>query len=113
MIKKCDVVILGADAVSPSGIFNKIGSLPVSIIAKHHSKPVFVFTSKMKFTPIDIEPKTYPSKEVWNNPNLQIKNNYFEYVPFELITHIITEDGKTPHKFNKKISKLWNFEIIT
>ena len=97
-------VIIGADRVAKGGIANKIGSLMVSLAAKHFSVPFYVAAPLSTFdyenNIYDIEIEERDSVEVLSFAGCQaapfgteVKNPSFDVVPSDLITGIITEDG--------------------
>jgi methylthioribose-1-phosphate isomerase len=97
-------VIIGADRVAKGGIANKIGSLMVSLAAKHFSVPFYVAAPLSTFdyenNIYDIEIEERDSVEVLSFAGCQaapfgteVRNPSFDVVPSDLITGIITEDG--------------------
>lgn len=99
-IKKCDMVLIGADAITLGGIYNKIGSSMISHFAEVYDIPLYVASESWKFDPETITrgsetvEKRSPD-EIWSKPprNLDIINPAFDFVEKEEITGIITEDG--------------------
>ena len=106
-IKQADIIMLGADAVTPKGIINKIGSEAIAEIAHVHKKPLYIITDSWKFSskPISIEQRS--EKEVWHKKpkNIRIKNPAFEIIPRKHITYIISELGILTHEQFIKESK--------
>lgn len=100
-IKKCDLVLIGCDAISSEGyVYNKIGSEMICEIAQRYDVPVYVCTNSWKFDPltlIGVEEKIEERKpsEVWKKSpkGVVIDNLSFEKIHPELITGIITELG--------------------
>jgi translation initiation factor eIF-2B subunit delta len=94
-ISKCDAVLIGADKIFNNGdAANKTGSCAAAIIAKYFAKPFYVVASETKITKQNkFIQKLQNPKEIWEyrNRNLKIENYYFEIVPKNLITKIITE----------------------
>lgn len=94
-IPKCDLILLGADMfLYNKDVVNKIGSKNAALIAAYYNKPVYVVASENKFSrkkKFIEKPKN--SDEVWSfkKKNLTVENFYFEVIPRELITRIITE----------------------
>ncbi len=94
-VEKCDCVVIGADSILKCGdVINKVGSYTLAVAAKHFNKPFYVVASKAKkkrnnsFTV-----KEHLPQEIWKNSpkEVSISNFYFERIPKELITKIITE----------------------
>jgi ribose 1,5-bisphosphate isomerase len=94
-IKKCKIILLGADAITKKGVINKIGSGLISEIAKDHKIPLYILSDSLKYTDKKIRIEQRPDEEVWENhpKKLRIINPAFEFVPKENITGIISELG--------------------
>ncbi len=97
-IERADVVLLGADSLSENTMVNKIGTKAISLLAREAIVPCYTACESTKFTPQKLVPKKEPlrdPKQVWENPppETSIENYYFDEVPLELFTGIITEDG--------------------
>ncbi len=94
-INEIDAAIIGADAVLKNGnIINKVGSKTLALLCKDQKKPVYVVSSKSKFS----NQKYYKLKsenpnEVWDkkSKNLSIQNIYFEEIEKKLITKVVTD----------------------
>lgn len=93
-VKNSDAVIVGADQILKNGsIVNKIGSYLLALCAKELNKPYYVIATNDKFiNSVKFHPKFENQNEVWNykNKDLKILNTYFELVPKELITRILS-----------------------
>jgi len=101
MMKKSNKVLVGCDAILPDGsIVNKIGTLPMAIVAKAFGKPVLVagLTSKLTHK-VEIEERD--PEEVVSPEKLKgakIINPAFDVTPADYIDFIITEKGTVkPH----------------
>ncbi len=94
-IKECDFIILGADAITKKGVFNKIGSGSIAELAFEHKKPVYIVTDSWKFSKNSISIEQRSKQEVWKNApkNLMIKNPAFEIIHPKYISKIISELG--------------------
>jgi translation initiation factor eIF-2B subunit delta len=93
------IFLIGADAVTSQGIINKIGSLMLTLLAQHQQCLRYVLTDSSKFLPqqclLEEEPH-HPDKEVWDLPlpsNITIFNRYYETIPWQLFTGLVTEQG--------------------
>ena len=96
LIQYADLIIVGGDAVTDTGLINKIGTKAIAITAKHYNTPIYALCSTIKFLP-----KNYPiTLDHLKNPDEIIKrkisnvtpiNYYFDYTPLEFITGFITE----------------------
>ncbi len=101
-MKKVDKVLVGCDAILADGsIVNKIGTLPVAIIAERFGVPVYVAGGAYKFDPQTVlgiaEPiEQREAKEIIDPKKLRgakIVNPAFDITPAELIKALITEKG--------------------
>ena len=95
-IKDCDLVLVGGDALSPSGLVNKIGTYPLGLAAKREEKKFIACLGSEKIIPFDI-PEDHltedPSDIYDDKPKAtRIVNRVFEYTPFDLIDYIVTEE---------------------
>ncbi len=102
-MKKCDLVVIGADAITSTGdVVNKIGSSNIALIAEDLKKPFYVAAGTHKIDPATaqgfLEPiEERPEKEVTKKiKGVKIRNPAFDAVPARRITGIITELGVMP-----------------
>ncbi len=77
-LRESDAALSGADCVSPSGVVNKIGTLPLAIVSKFYSIPFYVVSEEIKTV----------------NIRCDIAEERFEFVPIELVKAVITEEGQ-------------------
>ncbi len=94
-------VLVGADTVLRDGaVVNKIGSYGLALAAKAADKPFHVACETLKFDARH-DAASWPGspamnpREVWENPpeRIEVVNRYFEAVPANLVTAIVTERG--------------------
>jgi translation initiation factor 2B subunit (eIF-2B alpha/beta/delta family) len=85
-----DLVVVGADAVTPHYVVNKIGT---SLLAARF--PVYVACTTHKFTcrEVDIEEQNPGEILLDPHPGITIKNYYFDRTPLDMITGFVTERG--------------------
>ncbi|RMD88829.1 MAG: translation initiation factor eIF-2B [Calditrichaeota bacterium] len=108
-IERSDIVLLGADSVSETILVNKIGTRGICLSAREAMVPCYAICESSKFIPQKLSSKKEEprdSKEVWENPppETTVENYYFDQVPLEFFTGIITEDGiLTPAEIGGKI----------
>jgi|GEM_PF-303114 translation initiation factor 2B subunit (eIF-2B alpha/beta/delta family) len=92
-VKRSSKVIMGADGIYRDGIVNKIGSFPLSLMAKYYGNDVIIVAPTIKL--IDRKAPQITSmkdpKEV--SKEVKAENYYFEFVPANLISGVITESG--------------------
>lgn len=99
-LKKSDLMLIGADAITSTRIYNKVGSEMFAIIAQKYEVPVYVATNSWKFDPKSLygmpeKIEERSSKEIWPNApkGVEIKNYAFEAIDPSLVDGIITELG--------------------
>ncbi|MCG8606917.1 translation initiation factor eIF-2B, partial [bacterium] len=108
-VERADVVLLGADSLSENSLVNKIGSTAICLLAREALVPCYAVCVSSKFTPQKLAPKKEPlrePKQVWDNPppEIVVENYYFDEVPLDLFTGVITEDGIfTPAEMRGKV----------
>lgn len=104
LVAEATSVLVGADSVLKDGaVVNKAGSYGLALAAKARSRPFHVVCETLKFD-AKHDAASWPGsppmspKEVWENPPEQVDvvNRYFEVVPAELVTAIVTERGSYP-----------------
>ena len=104
LLKKCSILLFGADAFSKKGIANKIGTSTLCKLAKQMNIPRYACAISLKFAK-KIKLETRPGKEVWDekNKNIKVINPAFDFTPKKLLTGVISEFGILPYsKFVKK-----------
>ncbi|MCD6418115.1 hypothetical protein J7M00_04975 [bacterium] len=96
LIEFVDVVLVGADAVTPEFIINKVGTLQVALAANYADKPIYSLASTHKFASTASPNKTYPSSKIWENPpeGIRIASPLFEKIPLALFNAVICERGQ-------------------
>ncbi|HEY3384083.1 MAG TPA: hypothetical protein VGK32_20155 [Vicinamibacterales bacterium] len=97
--RSVDAVIVGADAVTPSTLVNKIGTGPLAATALYAGTPLFVLASRDKF--LDersaglLRIEEHDPAEIWRDGpgGVAIRNPYFERVSLDVVTATITDAG--------------------
>jgi translation initiation factor 2B subunit (eIF-2B alpha/beta/delta family) len=98
-LPEVQVILVGADAVFPHGLVNKVGTRPLAQLAQYAGIPMFSLCSSGKFLPAAAVPLVrfadHPGQEVWPDapPGVSIRNRYFETTPLSCFTGIISEHG--------------------
>lgn len=100
-LKRADVMLIGADALSEHGqIFSEIGSELIAEMAQKYDVPVYAIADSWNFDKesakeISLLTDLQSSKELWSNcpKNIIVLNYGFEKIHPSLITGIITEKG--------------------
>lgn len=112
-----DLVLLGADAITPDGgAVNKVGSYGIALAANEARVPVYIVAKLLKFAagPVEIEERS--GNEVWKNKpsKLKILNPAFDKIPAELITGFVTEFGIIkPEKVKSVVKKNYPWIVET
>ncbi|GBF11871.1 S-methyl-5-thioribose-1-phosphate isomerase [Tepidibacillus sp. HK-1] len=118
---KIDAVIVGCDRIAANGdTANKIGTLGVSILAKHYNIPFYVAAP----TPtIDMKTETGKDIPIEERDSLEITNRFgvptapkdvktynpaFDVTPHENITAIVTEKGIVYPPYADNLKKLFD-----
>ncbi len=111
-ISQSDIVLLGADAITPRGVYNKIGSAMAAQLAAVQKKPLYICSNALKFDPRTLKGKKVvveerASSEVWKAPKgVTVRNAAFDCIPTKHITGIISELGVlSPQKFVSVVKK--------
>jgi len=98
-LREVEAVVVGADTIFRDGsILNKIGSLALALLARKYGRPFIVAASKNKLSTEAAENYGFyiqekPAEEVYPEkvPNLTVLNIYFDFIPKELITTLISK----------------------
>ncbi len=97
LVREADMVLLGADSVGDRGIANKIGSSLLTCSAQRLGRPVYLLVDRSKLLPPgfrQVVEDDRPEDEVWQAPaGVKVWNRYFEIVPLDAVTEIVTEEG--------------------
>jgi methylthioribose-1-phosphate isomerase len=99
---KIDHVIVGADRITRSEVYNKVGTYMLAICAKNHRIPFYVAaplstfdyeSSVVKIEERDANELRFCGGQQIAPSAVQVKNPAFDATPVEFITGIITEEG--------------------
>lgn len=101
LLKGCDAVLLGADALLKDGkAANKIGSEMIAELAHARRIPVYILAHSWKFEPFTAAAfkerlERRDPKNVWERSprGVRVLNHAFEFIEPRFITAIITEQG--------------------
>jgi translation initiation factor 2B subunit (eIF-2B alpha/beta/delta family) len=98
-LSRADFVMIGADAITPQFLVNKIGTSMIALAAREMNRPVYALSDLSKLINTDLfsgaDDDRHDPDELWADPpsGVAIINRYFEPVPIELFTKVITEEG--------------------
>lgn len=99
LMSQVDLVLFGADRVTPEFLVNKIGTRMIALAARELSTPVCALCDTSKFisgaATSGSTGEGQSGEELWPGPpaGVLVLNHYFEPVPLTLFTAIITEEG--------------------
>ncbi|HET6771252.1 MAG TPA: hypothetical protein VFH75_06410 [Actinomycetota bacterium] len=86
-VDEVGAVVVGADAVGPAGVVNKVGTRTLAEEARRHSTPCYSLAGESKLLAVDL-PAPQP----------------FERTPMDLFTSVITEEGPlTPDEVARRV----------
>jgi translation initiation factor 2B subunit (eIF-2B alpha/beta/delta family) len=98
-LPEADVVLVGADAVFPDRLINKLGTHTLAQLAQLRGVSLYSLCVASKFLPATTTALWYivdrPGEEVWPDaPNgLCISNRYFDATPLALLSGIVSDQG--------------------
>jgi len=84
-----DCIAMGADGIYSGVVLNKVGSLPLALVARRLGKPLLVVAESFKVLPRDVDCGDIHSVEI---NGLKVK--LFDCVPNELVYEFITDVGE-------------------
>jgi ribose 1,5-bisphosphate isomerase len=112
-LPEAQVMLVGADAVFPHGLVNKLGTHALVHMAQLHHLPVYSLCAANKFLPADAAPllhiAEHPGDEVWPEApaTVQIHNRYFDTTPLTLFTGILSDLALyTPTTLARELQRL-------
>jgi len=111
-LSRTDLIFVGADALSKSGLVNKIGTLGLALAAEKLEIDFYslcgtdkIFPSNYQFKLEKLKDPSEITKKFLTNVN--IINYYFDLTPLDHLTGIITEFGvKSPNKIIQYMDSL-------
>lgn len=101
-LKRVDLVLIGADKITPENLVNKIGTRMIALAARELGVPVYAVCDTSKFTAYSrsgLSASKRSADEVWPDApqGVEVFNTYFEPTPLDYFTGVITEDGALQH----------------
>jgi len=98
-LAEANVVVVGADAVFPEHLVNKLGTRALAQLAQLQGIPCFSLCAANKFLPTAatalLRIAEHPGQEVWPDApdGLVISNRYFDTTPLTLLSGIVSDQG--------------------
>lgn len=100
MMEEAQLVLVGADSLSPLGLVNKVGTYALALAARAHRVPFYALCGSEKFLPADWLPHMAAevggaASEILPEPvrNVSVLNRYFDLTPLPYLCAVITERG--------------------
>jgi len=109
LLHKAECVLFGVDAVTPTGVLNKIGTMGIANVAKEQGIPVYAAASFHKLCPFSLPISLRDYNEVWESPpgDIEVKNFYFDITPVSHIDKFLTDKGVLePSKITENIQSI-------
>lgn len=93
-----DLVLVGADAVTPAGVTNKVGTYGLALAAQQRAVPVVALAGSEKLWPEPLHPQAFAPRdpaELWPDAprGVDVAVHPFDTTPLSLITNVVTEMG--------------------
>ena len=101
--RRCDHVLVGADAITEEVLVNKAGTLALAVACREFGVPVLAVADRSKLLPHGL----LPENDRWRDPSelwdgapdgVRVRNRYFEKVPLKYIGRFLMEDGPCTSK---------------
>lgn len=112
-IERADLILLGADAILPGGVVNKVGSGPLFQVARLAGVPAYVLADSGKWLPEGLarfwRVRSEDPREITRlrHPDLTVHNRYFGMSPFRSIQGVVWESGiASPADVRGRIARL-------
>lgn len=100
-VEQVQVVLVGADHLTTSGLVNKAGTYGLALMSQANNVPIYTLCGSEKFLPSEYTPPPHesrPLEQVWPDApaTVTVANYYFDRTPLPYITGIVTERGVLP-----------------
>ena len=111
-ISDADVILVGGDAITNTGLINKIGTKGIAMTAQHCNTPIYALCSTIKFLPrnypVNLDQQKNPNEIISNKiSNVTPINYYFDLTPLKYLTGVITEkETLKPPEIKERIKHL-------
>lgn len=112
-VPQASLLLLGADAITPHGVVNKVGTEPLLHAARRAGVPAYILADSSKWLPDRlarfwrIRPESPAEITALRHPNLMIHNRYFDQSPLTLVTGMVWEGGVArPGEIRRRIARL-------
>ena len=98
-VRDADAVVVGADAVTSTAVWNKCGTFAVALAARAARRPLLVVTAEDRLLPTPLArllrlPDAEPAAVLRRPPRgVVVVNRLFECTPLDLTSRVVTESG--------------------
>jgi translation initiation factor 2B subunit (eIF-2B alpha/beta/delta family) len=89
LMEEMDCVIVGADAITPVGLVNKVGTFSMLAAANHFGVSAFGLCDWMKISPVEMLDPVVTQTTV--GINLSMREQVFEQTPLDMLDGVITD----------------------
>ncbi len=90
--RNADLCLVGADAITPQALINKVGTYAITLASVQAGIPAYVASSTLKVT-AELKPDWIIEQR--NEGGISERTQLFEPTPLELIAEVVTEIGAT------------------
>ena len=112
-VERANLILLGADAVTPASLVNKVGTEPLLHAARRNGVSACVVADSSKWLPEPLARfwgvREEPPGEIArpSDPNLLVHNRYFGTSPLSLVSGVVWEGGMArPVEVRRRIARL-------
>ena len=98
-VRDADAVVVGADAITSTAVWNKCGTFAVALAARAARRPLLVVTAEDRLLPTPLArllrlPDAEPAAVLRRPPRgVVVVNRLFECTPLDLTSRVVTESG--------------------
>ena len=98
LVAEADLILLGCDTLTPTGLVHKIGTLGLALSAQHRDIPVYALAGPEKLLPSLVRGALAdggPPEEILDAQlaGLTVVNQYFDLTPLDLLDGVVLPDG--------------------
>jgi translation initiation factor eIF-2B subunit delta len=105
LMEEMDCAIVGADAITPVGLVNKVGTFSMVAAANHFGVSAYGLCDWMKVSPVVMLDPVETQMTV--GTNLSMREQVFEQTPLDMFTGMITDRGiLTPSEIHNKMDHM-------
>ncbi|WP_353662435.1 hypothetical protein [Hydrogenimonas sp. SS33] len=95
--RRCDKILIGSDGIGSFGLVHKMGTMPLSCLAKSGGVPLYAVATSQKVWPAafakPVEKEKDP-KDLGVEGCFDVENRYFDITPPEWLGRFLTAEGE-------------------